>query len=176
MNKILIALLAANVAGTTLAQGPQAPRMTPEQAQQAMMQQQMLQMQLMSVMFDLRKSRHGFDETVNRIRDGATRRGWQIGEIKDVQSAMREAGAKDAKRMKVISLCPAGANDRVSKAGDGKAPPLPCRVTVFEGKDGTVHLVRMNVSNVARAMQGDLARTLAEIGAEEDALYKDIVE
>lgn len=176
MTKRFIALLAAGIAGTTLAQGPQAPRMTPEQAQQAMMQQQMLQMQLMSVMFDLRKSRYGFDETVNRIRDGATRRGWQIGEIKDVQSAMREAGAKDAKRMKVISLCPAGANDRVSKAGDGKAPPLPCRVTVFEGKDGAVHLVRMNVSNVARAMQGDLARTLAEIGAEEDALYKDIVE
>lgn len=147
---------------------------TPEQARQAM--QQMQQMQLMSVMFDLRKSRFGFDETVTAITQRATQRGWQLGEIKDIQGAMREAGAKEAKHMKVITLCPAGANDRVAKAGGGKTPPLPCRATVFEGKNNTVYVVRMNITNVAKTLPGDLAKAMAAVGAEEDALYKEILE
>ena len=174
MKKALFVLLAT----CTLAAHAQAPQQpTPEQMRQAMMQQQqMQQMQLMSVMFDLRKSRFGFDETIAAIRNGATKRGWQQGEVRDIQGAMREAGAKDTKRMKVLTLCPAGANDKIAKAGGGKTPPLPCRATVFDGKDGTVYVVRMNVANVAKTLQGDLAKAMAEVGAEEDALYKDILE
>lgn len=177
MKKALFVLLAT----CTLAAHAQVPQQpTPEQMRQAMMQQQqmqqMRQMQLMSVMFDLRKSKLGFDETIAAIRNAATKRGWQQGDVRDIQSAMREAGAKDAKRMKVLTLCPAGANDKVAKAGGDKTPPLPCRATVFDGKDGTVYVVRMNVSNVAKTLQGDLAKAMTEVGAEEDALYKDILE
>ena len=134
------------------------------------------QMQMMSVMFDLRKSRLGFDETVNAIRAAAQKRGWKLGETQDMGAAMKEAGAKEAKRMKVIPLCPAGANEKVAKAGGGKTPPLPCRVTVFDGKDGKIYLMRMNLSNLAKTMQGELATAIGEVAAEEDALYKDITE
>jgi len=150
---------------------------TPEQVQQAMAQKAMMQQaQVMSVMFDLRKSKLGFDETINAIKSGAEKRGWKVGAVQDMQAQMREAGAKDAKRMKVIHLCPAGANEKVSKAGGGKTPALPCRATVFDGKDGKLYVVRMNLTNLAKTLQGDLAKAMAEVGAEEDALYKGILE
>lgn len=155
------------------AQTPTAP--TPEQAKQ--MQEAMArQMQMMSVMFDLRKSKLGFDETVNAIRAGAQKRGWKLADTQDMGAAMKEAGAKDAKRMKVVPLCPAGANEKVAKAGGGKTPPLPCRATIFDGKDGKVYVMRMNLANLAKAMQGDLGKAMAEVATEEDALYKDILE
>lgn len=161
------------VVSNAIAQQPAQP--TPEQAKQ--MQEAMArQMQMMSVMFDLRKSKLGFDETVNAIRAGAQKRGWKVGETQDMQAAMKESGAKDAKRMKVVPLCPAGANEKVAKAGGGKTPPLPCRATVFDGKDGKIYVMRMNLANMARTMQGDLSKAMAEVAAEEDALYKDIVE
>ncbi|MEW5787733.1 MAG: DUF302 domain-containing protein [Pseudomonadota bacterium] len=154
--------------------GPAAP---PSAEQMRQMQEAMArQMQMMSVMFDLRKSRLGFEETVTAIRTTAQKRGWKLGDTQDMQKAMGEAGAKDAKRMKVISLCPAGANEKVAKAGAGKAPPLPCRATVFDGRDGKIYVMRMNLGNMAKAMQGELAKALAEVAAEEDALYKDILE
>lgn len=176
MSKRLFGLLSAALLVSTTALAQQAPAApTPEQARQ--MQEAMArQMQMMSVMFDLRKSRLGFDETVNAIRAAGQKRGWKVGETHDVQAAMKETGAKDSKRMKVVSLCPAGANDKVSKAGGGKTPPLPCRATVFDGKDGKVYVMRMNLVNLARTMQGDLAKAMAEVAAEEEALYKDIVE
>jgi uncharacterized protein (DUF302 family) len=134
------------------------------------------QMQMMSVMFDLKKSRLGFDETVNAIRAGAQKRGWKLGETQDMQAALKESGAKDAKRMKVVNLCPAGANEKVAKASGGKTPPLPCRATVFDGKDGKIYVMRMNLANMAKTLRGDLAKAMGEVAAEENALYKDILE
>ncbi len=172
MKKLAFALL-LSVGFAAHAQMPAAP--TPEQARQ-MREAMARQMQMMSVMFDLRKSRLGFDETVNAIRAGAQKRGWQLADTQDLGAAMKETGAKEARRMKVVPLCPAGASEKVAKAGGGKTPPLPCRATVFDGKDGKVYVMRMNLANLAKAMQGDLAKAMAEVAAEEDALYKDILE
>ena len=178
MAKRLIGWLAGAVllmATQAWAQPAQPAQPTPEQQKQ--MQEAMArQMQMMSIMFDLRKSRLGFDETINAIRAGGQKRGWKVGETQDMGAAMKEAGAKDAKRMKVISLCPAGANEKVAKASGGKTPPLPCRATVFDGKDGKIYVMRMNLANMAKTMQGDLAKAMAEVAAEEEALYKDILE
>ncbi|MBM4182232.1 MAG: DUF302 domain-containing protein [Betaproteobacteria bacterium] len=174
MNKSVLPLLLSCLAFTAHAQQPTAAP-TPEQAMQ--MQAAMArQMQMMSVMFDLKKSKLGFDETVNAIRAGAQKRGWKLGDTQDMGAAMKEAGAKDAARMKVISLCPAGAAEKVAKAGAGKVPALPCRATVFDGKDKKVYVMRMNLANVAKTLQGDVAKAMAEVAAEEEALYKDFTE
>jgi uncharacterized protein (DUF302 family) len=158
-----------------VAQVQQPAASTPEQAKQ--MQEAMArQMQMMSVMFDLKKSKLGFEETVAAIRAGAQKRGWKLGETQDMGAAMKEAGSKDAKRMKVVSLCPAGANEKIAKTGDGKTPPLPCRATVFDGKDGKIYVMRMNLANMAKTLHGDLAKAMAEVAAEEEALYKDFTE
>ena len=177
-----IFLAAALAASSAVAQQFPAPAQqpTPEQMQQmqAMMQARMQrQMQMMAVMFDVRPARQGFDETIKAIKSSAGKHGWPVGETQDVQAKMQQAGMKDAKRITVIPTCPAQANEKIAKASGGKAPPLPCRVTVFEGKDNKTMVVRMNTSNMAKLVQDPaVAKVMAEIGAEEDAVYKAIVE
>jgi uncharacterized protein (DUF302 family) len=151
----------------------QVPQPTPEQMKQ-MHEAAAKQFMLMSAMFHTKHSRLGFDETLAAIRDGAGKRGWILGAVQDVQATMQQQGIRDAKRMKVIFLCPKDANERLAKASGGKSPALPCRVTVFEDKTGEVHFMRMNTSAMAKLVQGGegLSRLLTEIGAEEDALYK----
>lgn len=171
MRHLLILLLAG------LALAAQAETPAPSKEQIAQMQQKMAQqMQLMAAMYDLRKSRLGFDDTVTAIRSAGEKRGWKVGDVVDMQEQMRRAGAKDAKCMKVVNLCPVGANERVAKASAGKAPPLPCRATVFEGADGKANVVRLNLQTLSKGMQGDLSKVLGELAAEEDALYKGILE
>ncbi|MBU1665944.1 MAG: DUF302 domain-containing protein [Gammaproteobacteria bacterium] len=174
MKKLVITLLAC-CSLSALAQGPQLSKEQMQQAQQMILAKQM-QMQMMASMYDLRYSRFGFDETVTAIRSGAEKRGWKLGDVHDVQAEMRTAGVKDARRMKALGLCPAGANERVTKASGGKAPPLPCRTTVFETADGKINVVRLNLHTLAKGMQGDLSKVLGELAAEEDALYKGILE
>lgn len=165
----LIAAMA--LAGPAQAQMP-TQTASPEQVQQAMLRQ----MQIMAAMFDLRTSRLGFEETVTAIRSAAEKRGWKVERVHDVQASMRAGGAKEALPMKVISTCPPGSNDKLARASQGKAPPLPCRVTVFQDKEGKVQVVRLNTSLFAKAMQGDPARVMAEVAAEEEAMLKGIVD
>lgn len=167
--RILLAagLFAAVSAG---AQGPGQP--SQEQMQAAMLRQ----MQMMAIMFDYRKSKLGFDETVVAFGAAAARRGWLLGAPQDLQAAMKQNGGVDAKRMKVVPACPKDANERLAKVSGGKLPALPCRVTVFEAKDGKTYLVRMNTAMLARGLKDEPARVMAEIAAEEAAVLKDIVE
>lgn len=168
--KSFLAIILLAVSFNARAEAPK--QATPEQMQQAMVQQA----QMMSVMFDLRKSKLGFDETIQAIKSGAAKRGWKISAVQDMQAQMREAGTKDAKRMSVIHLCPAGANEKIARAGGCKTPPLPCRATIFDGKGGKLYVMRMNLTNLAKSLPGDLSKAMAEVSAEEDALYKSILE
>lgn len=162
------------LAAALLAPAAQAnPPLTPEQQMQLA---QLRQVQLMSAMFDLRPSRLGFEETIAAVRAAAEKRQWSLGPTVDMGAAMKEAGVKDAPRMKVIPTCPRDANERIAKTTAGKAPPLPCRITVFADKNGKVNLIRLNTANFAKAAKGELAALMAEIAAEEETLLKGIVE
>lgn len=174
MKKLLLILVTGlTLAGTAVAQLPAAtPALTQEQAQLLMLRQ----MQMMAAMFDYRRSKLSFDATVAALLEQTGKRGWAPAQVHDVQAAMKKAGAVDAKRMKSLATCPAQANERLAKASAGKLPPLPCRYTVFEGQDGKVFVVRMNTPILAKTLQGGAAKVMLDIDAEEEALFKGIVE
>jgi uncharacterized protein (DUF302 family) len=177
IHRIVLALSVALLSANVLAQQPAAPAKPTEEQIKQMQAVMQRQMQMIAVMFDVRPAKQGYDETVKAVKAGAAKRGWPVGEVQDMQAQMHQAGMKDAKRMTLIPTCPAGANDKIAKASGGKAPALPCRATVFEGKDGKIYLVRMNTANMAKLMQeAAVAKAMAEVGAEEEALYKDIVQ
>lgn len=166
-------LLLAIAAGTAHAQAPAQPaqpQLTPQQMQEAMQRQ----MQMMAALFDVRDSKLGFEETVAALRTAAERRGWVVERVEDIQAAMKAQGAKDAPRMKVLFACPKEANEQLHRASGGKLPPLPCRLTVFESKEGKTQVMRMNTSNLAKAVQGEASKVLAQVAGEEEAVLKSI--
>lgn len=178
MKKPLLALAALlALSAPALAQQPAAPQapvpqMTKEQMQQIMLRQ----MALLAAMYDMRLSRLGFEETVTALKAGAEKRGWKVERIQDVQAEMAKAGAKDTRPIKVLHGCPAGVNDKLAKAGQGKVPPLPCRYTVMDDKDGKVRIIKLNTAMLAKANTGEVGKVLGEVAAEEDALLQGLVQ
>lgn len=166
LSTILISLCAASAFATP------GPLLTEEQLQANALRQ----IQMMSIMFDLRHSRLGFEETVAALRSQAEKRGWKLAPVQDVQAAMQQAGAKDAPRVKVIPTCPANADERIARASEGKVPPLPCRITVFVNKEGKTQIVKFNTASFAKAAKGELAKVLGDIANEEDLLLKTVSE
>lgn len=171
-----VLILAGLMSSVAHAQGPAQPAAAPQMTQQQMQEAMMRQMQMMAAMFDLKTSKLGFEETVAAIRAAAEKRGWKVEQVHDVQAAMKAEGAKDAPRMKVIAACPKDANEQLAKASQGKAPPLPCRVTVFEAKDGKIQVMRLNTGMLAKGTQGDTAKVLAQVAGEEEAVLQGIVQ
>lgn len=170
MKRIILAALGLLLAGPAIAQT--APPPSKEQVQAAMMRQ----MQMMAIMFDYRKSKLSFDDTVSAISASAAKHGWGVSQVHDLQGPMSQAGAMDSKRMKVIATCPKAANERLAKVSGGKLPPLPCRITVFEAKDGKAYVVRMNTAMLARTLKDEPAKVMNDIANEEFAALKDIFE
>ena len=76
MKRIILATLGTVLAGSVLAQtAPAQP--SKEQVQAAMMRQ----MQMMAIMFDYRKSKLGFDDTVSAIGAAAAKHGWGVSQV-----------------------------------------------------------------------------------------------
>lgn len=171
MKRSILFVSSLLLAGNVLAQGAM-PAPTKEQVQAAMLRQ----MQMMAIMFDYRKSKFSFDDTINAITLSANKHGWNVGPVHDLQPSMKQNGIIDARRMKVMTTCPKGANERLAKVSQGKLPPLPCRITVFEAKDGKAYVVRMNTALLARGLKDEPARVMTEIAVEEATALKDIVE
>ncbi|MFA5082597.1 MAG: hypothetical protein WC474_08650 [Hydrogenophilaceae bacterium] len=170
--KLLPILLATLLlAGNAAAETP-AAKLTQEQAQQLMARQ----MQMMAAMFDYRRSRLGFDETVTALGAAIARQGWQKGAIHDAQAAMAKSGAAAGKRMKVLEACPTGFNEKLATASQGKLPPHPCRFTVFEGQDGKTYVMRLNSAFLAKGIEGEAGKMMSFIGTDEEAILKGVVE
>ncbi len=49
-------------------------------------------------------------------------------------------------------------------------------MTVFEAKDGKVQVMRLNTGMLAKGMQGDVAKVLAQIAGEEEAVLQGVVQ
>lgn len=130
---------------------------------------QAAQARMMAAMVSEKQSRLGFDETVAALLDGARQRGWGIGQPIDMQALMQKAGQKDAKLFKVIPMCKKDLAEALLKTQTQHraAPFVPCRVSVFEGKDGNIYIAKPNTELLAQMATPVFAPLLQQFVAEE---------
>lgn len=137
-------------------------------------QMQQAQAKIMEAMMLEKQSKLGFNETVDALKKAAEARGWKVTGVLDAQEAMKKAGHKDAKPMKIMGMCHPGLAEAVLKAQQAaKQPPsLTCRYSVYEGLDGKIYVMRFNTSLMAGMAQGEVATALSNLAKEEDALMR----
>jgi uncharacterized protein (DUF302 family) len=173
MKRLLPLVLLALFAGTSAqAAGPQQP----SPAELKKMQE--TQAKLMTAMMTEKKSRLGFNETVTALQDAAKKRGWEVGQVVDMQEAMLKAGQKGAKPFKVVPMCKKDLVEKLLKAqAEQKAMPFaPCRMSVFEGGDGKVYIAKANTEFMAEMAAPTFAPLLKQFVEEEKALLANIAE
>jgi uncharacterized protein (DUF302 family) len=175
MNLKFIALVSGFVLSLSTHAGQTA---TPKEIQSSMEQMAAAQSKMMQAMMLEKQSKLGFDETVATLQKNAQARNWKIAGVFDAQDAMRKAGHKDPKPMKVIGMCPQPQVEAVLKAQQAaNLPPggINCRYSVYEGLDGKVYVMRFNTPLIAQMAKGDLASALNNLNKEEDAVLAGVV-
>jgi uncharacterized protein (DUF302 family) len=176
MNRKSIALVSALV--FSLAAHAGQGTATPQDVQADAARMAAAQNKLMQAMMLEKPSRLGFDDTVAALQKNAQARGWKFAGIFDAQDAMRKAGHKEAKPMKVLGMCPQAQVEAVLKAEQqAKLPPVGvnCRYSVYEGMDGKVYVMRFNTALTAQMAKGDVATALAGLSREEDAILAGVL-
>ncbi len=119
------------------------------------------------IMFNVGRSRFGFDETVAAVTESAKENGWEIPWIHDLQSEYHAAGHEDMTRVNIIYFCnPDGGNnilcdDRFKEM----SVIMPMGVSVFETTTGEVRVASWNLGLMSMMYSGAVKRVLKE-GAE----------
>lgn len=150
---------------------------TQQDVQANMQKMQEAQAKVMAAMMTEKPSRLGFDETVAALQDAAKKRGWLVGQTMDMQDAMLKAGHKDAKPFKILAMCKKDLTESLLKAQAAQQtmPFAPCRMSVFEGKDGNIYVAKPNTELMAKIATPVFAPLLQQFVAEESAVLASVL-
>ena len=131
-----------------------------------------------TVMFKVSKSKFGFEDTAQMVRDNALRVGWDIPWRFELQQHYSERGLSDMTRVINIYLCnPQGGYDIMR--GDAFKPMavmMPTAVSVYETNDGEVRVSRMNLGRMSMMFRGAVREALKGGGANLESALETVVE
>ncbi len=130
---------------------------------------------LPSLMFRETRIEGDFNSTVEKIENTVAEHGWKIPHIHDLQATLKNFG-KDVRSVKVLELCnPEYAYEILSKDEERVVSNLmPCRLAVYEKKDGNVYISRMNSGTVSKPMSRVVRQTMSEAARDMEAIISEV--
>ncbi|MBR8702812.1 DUF302 domain-containing protein [Porphyromonas levii] len=119
-------------------------------------------------MFQESRSKYGFDETVEKLGEIISAKGWRITHTHDMQETMTKNGYS-VLPIKVVELCnPVYASRMLSEDSLRIYSSLmPCRISIYEKSDGRTYVSRMNNGAMAGMIGGVVEEVMS--GAYHDA-------
>jgi uncharacterized protein (DUF302 family) len=134
-----------------------------------------LKEELFETMFITHKSRFGFSETVQKIKQYGEDYGWYNPIITDHDEIERNLGLHDPNKVAMVSMCIPRSAAKILKVNPKLGVMMPMQITVYE-EDDQVYVVWMNIKmmgklfgKVVAEVMGDATDMLLEV-------HKDIIE
>lgn len=108
-----------------------------------------------------KKSKLGFDQTIDIIKSAAEKDGWSVPAIHDLQNSLAKAG-KHVKPVKVIEICKPAYSGQMLELNDERiiSVMMPCRISVYEKNDGNVYVSLLNPASMAAGLPDNIARIM----------------
>ncbi len=129
----------------------------------------------MREMFIEQPSRYDFDKTVELIENRIAEAGWRQMAIHNLQQSLSNNGY-EVRPIKVIELCNPHHAQKILRLDEERifSNLMPCRISVYEKTDGTVHVSLMNAGAVAAGVGGVVAEVMSTV-YEESLSFVDVV-
>ncbi len=127
-------------------------------------------------MFLVDESKYSFDETVEQIEKSVSENKWSMPNQYDLQATMKKHGF-DVNPVKVFSICkPSIANEILGGSEERYVSALmPCRIAVYEKKDGKVYISRMNAGLIAKVLGKKINTVMAEASTENELILASVI-
>jgi uncharacterized protein (DUF302 family) len=123
------------------------------------------------------KSRFSLEETVRRITSQAIDGGWKVPIVHDLQHSMKKAG-RDVLPVRVVELCNPEISYRILGGHQKRLVTalMPCRVSVYEKKDGSVYVSRLNSAAFADDYGETVADAMNQAGRAIEEILKHVID
>jgi uncharacterized protein (DUF302 family) len=116
-----------------------------------------------SLMITEDKSMYSFEETVQKILASAEANGWKVPAMHEIDKSVKKAGF-NALPVTVIELCHQKLAGEILQDDAAKVVTsmMPCRLSIYQTKDGTVTVSRMNTGLVSKMFGGIVTKVMAD--------------
>jgi len=133
---------------------------------------------LPKMIIEVHQSNKSFDATVSAIEQQYQASDWKVPKIYNLQKNLLEAGQEDVGRVKVISVCAPEYSYEILKEDSRKkiSAMMPCRIGVYEDKNGKVYMASMNTALLSKMFGGVIEKTMAKISKDQKEILKKILE
>ena len=113
-------------------------------------------------MFLVSKSKHSFDETIEKITEAVAKADWRVIHTHNLQAIMVKNNYDDVAQTTVMEICkPALAHGILSDEESRiYSNMLPCRISVYVQADGNTYVSRMNIKDFAAQIGGKVAEVM----------------
>jgi uncharacterized protein (DUF302 family) len=124
-----------------------------------------------------KKSKFGFDKTVETLKSEAEKGGWNVPAVHDLQQSLAKSG-KNVKPVKVIEICKPQYSGQMLELNNERimSVMMPCRISVYEKNDGNIYLALLNTSAMTSGMPDNIAGVMKSASDESFELIKSVTD
>jgi len=126
-----------------------------------------------SMMLKEHQSPYSLQETVQRIEQNAKLKGWVLAGSSNISKSVQKHGGGELGRVILINLCQADHAYNILNEDENKrvSVMMPCTISVYEKKDGSVYIANMNAGLLGMMFGGKVAEVMGGAVAEEQQSF-----
>lgn len=129
----------------------------------------------MQEQFVISQSKYTFDETVSELSELILAADWKITVIHDLQATLKKNG-KEVEPIKILEICKPEYSGQLLEVDSLRvySPLMPCRISVYQTKDGSVYISRMNSRLMAKQIRGLVEEVMDSAFNEIEGILKSV--
>lgn len=122
------------------------------------------------------ESQFSFEETVNKLTDEISGKGWKLIAIHDLQQTLKNNG-KDVIPVKVFALCHPKHSGKILELDNERivSSLMPCRISVYEKSNGNTYISRLNSGLMAASFGGVIEQVMKDSTADVEEIVKHLI-
>jgi uncharacterized protein (DUF302 family) len=108
-----------------------------------------------------KKSKFGFEKTVQMLTEKAEQKEWKVPFVHDLQQSLAKSG-KNVRPVKVIEICKPQYSGKMLELNDERiiSVMMPCRISVYEKDDGKTYVSLINAGEMAANLPLNIASVM----------------
>lgn len=121
-------------------------------------------------------SKYNFEETVNRLSEQVTSKGWKVLVAHNLQESLKKNGF-DVLPVKVLEICNPQHSAKLLSLDNERlySSLMPCRISVYEKSDGKTYISRMNSAMLAGQIGGIVEEVMRTATDDMEEMIKMVV-
>lgn len=108
-----------------------------------------------------KRSRYGFDKTLEVLKSAAEEDEWNVPAVHDLQQSLAKSG-KHVRPVKVLEICKPKYSGQMLELSDERimSVMMPCRISIYEKNDGNVYVSLLNAGEMSSGLPASIANVM----------------